>query len=70
MRIAVNVPKTVDFGFTEVAYTVKRLLESFPIISLPPGEPVDLVGGEKQTMTMVLSSTNGCKVVASPQLSR
>lgn len=46
----------------EAAYTVVRLVQSFPTIQLPPGEKVELVGVEKQTMTLVLSITEGCKV--------
>lgn len=43
-------------------YVIVRLLQAFPIISLPPDEKVELVGVEKQTMTLVLSITDGCKV--------
>ena len=47
---------------TELAYAVVRLIQSFPKISLPPDEKVEQVGVEKQTMTLVLSITDGCKV--------
>ncbi|KAL8750817.1 MAG: hypothetical protein Q9199_006828 [Rusavskia elegans] len=52
----------MDFGLNEAAYTVVRLIQRFPTIQLPPGEKVELVGAEKQTMTLVLSITEGCKV--------
>ncbi|KAL8893202.1 MAG: hypothetical protein Q9192_005500 [Flavoplaca navasiana] len=52
----------MDFALTEAAYTVVRLIQAFPTIQLPPGEKVELVGVEKQTMTLVLSITEGCKV--------
>lgn len=52
----------MDFGLTEAAYTVVRLLQKFPGLSLPPEEKVELLGVEKQTMTLVMSSTNGCHV--------
>jgi cytochrome P450 len=52
----------MDFGFQEAAYTVVRLLQRYPNIRLPPGEKVELVGVEKQTMTLVVSSTEGCRV--------
>jgi cytochrome P450 len=52
----------MDFGLTEAAYTVVRLIQRFPTITLPPKEKVELVGVEKQTMTLVISSTDGCKV--------
>ena len=52
----------MDFGLNEAAYTVVRLLQRFSTIQLPKGEKVELVGVEKQTMTLVLSITQGCNV--------
>jgi hypothetical protein len=52
----------VDFALTEVAYVVVRLLQSFTSIKLPKGEAVELVGVEKQVMTLVVSIKDGCKV--------
>lgn len=52
----------VNFALTEAAYAVVRLLHRFPIIRLPPGQKVEIIGVEKQTMTLVLSSTEGCMV--------
>ena len=52
----------MDFGLNEAAYTVVRLLQRFSTIQLPKGEKVELVGVEKQTMTLVLSITEGCNV--------
>ena len=52
----------VDFALTEAAYTVVRVLHHFPIIRLPAGQKVEIMGVEKQTMTLVLSSTEGCMV--------
>jgi hypothetical protein len=52
----------VDFAMTEIAYAVVRLVQTFPRMSLPPHEKVELVGVEKQTITLVLSVTEGCKV--------
>lgn len=52
----------MDFGLTEAAYTVVRILQRFPVIELPADEKVELVGVEKQTMTLVMSSTKGCRV--------
>jgi hypothetical protein len=46
----------------EVSYTVVRLLQSFPTIKLPKGELVEPVGTERQTLTLVLSSADGCRV--------
>ena len=52
----------MDFALTEAAYTVVRLLQQFPVIRLPVGQKIELMGVEKQTMTLVLSSTEGCMV--------
>lgn len=52
----------MDFGFYEAAYVIIRLLQRFPDIRLPMGEKVELVGVEKQTMTLVVSVTEGCRV--------
>jgi hypothetical protein len=56
----------VDFALTEAAYTVVRLLQSFPSLRLPAGQKVNLVGVEKQDMTLVIKSTEGCMVDISP----
>ena len=52
----------MDFALTEAAYTVVRVLLKFPVIRLPAGHKVELTGVEKQTITLVLSSTEGCMV--------
>lgn len=51
-----------DFAMMEVSYTVVRLLQNFPVISLPKGAAVEPVGSEKQRLTLVLSSADGCLV--------
>jgi len=56
----------MDFGLTEAAFAVVRLIQRYPNMKLPAAEKVELVGVEKQTMTLVMSSTNGCKVELSP----
>ena len=56
----------MDFGVTEAAYTIVRLVQRFPNISLPPHAKVELVGVEKQTMTLVVSITEGCVVQLTP----
>ncbi|OQU99595.1 hypothetical protein CLAIMM_05205 [Cladophialophora immunda] len=52
----------MDFAVTEAAYAIVRLIQRFPIIKLPPNEMLEPTGVEKQTMTLVLSITRGCKV--------
>ncbi|KAK5399941.1 hypothetical protein LTR06_011403 [Exophiala xenobiotica] len=56
--------RVMDFGLTEAAYTVVQLLRTYPVIRLPPGEKVKVVGLKKQTMSLVVSIANGCKVEA------
>ncbi|KAH4054852.1 hypothetical protein HBH70_047010 [Parastagonospora nodorum] len=55
----------MDFAITEAGYTVVRLLQRFPCIFLPANEKVELVGVEKQDMTLVVSIKGGCNVVVS-----
>ncbi len=51
-----------DFALIEVSYTVVRLLQAFPAIALPAGAKDEQIGTEKQRLTLVLSSADGCKV--------
>jgi cytochrome P450 len=51
-----------DFAMMEVSYTLIRLLQEFPIITLPANEKNEPIGVEKQLLTLVLSSDDGCKV--------
>ena len=51
-----------DFALMEVSYTLVRLLQTFPTICLPKGERVEAVGRERQRLTLVLSSAEGCRV--------
>ncbi|KAJ5129843.1 uncharacterized protein N7515_005882 [Penicillium bovifimosum] len=51
-----------DFAQMEVSYTIVRMLQTFSHISLPIGEPNEPVGSEKQQLTLVLLSAEGCKV--------
>lgn len=54
--------RIVDFALAEAGFTIVRLLQSFPVIKLPEGEKVELVGTERQKMTLVISIKDGCKV--------
>jgi cytochrome P450 len=51
-----------DFALLEAGYTVARLVQRFPFISVPAGEPVVEVGKEKQVLTLVVASGDGCRV--------
>ena len=52
----------VDFALTEAAYTTVRIIQRFQNIKLPKSVATELVGVEKQTMTLVMSITEGCTV--------
>ena len=51
-----------DFALMEVSYTIVRLLQTFPYIVLPKDEPNGPIGTETQSLTLVLSSAEGCRV--------
>lgn len=51
-----------DFAQMEISYTIVRLLQTFSRVLLPAGEPDEPVGSERQRLTLVLSSADGCKV--------
>ena len=53
---------TEDFALTEAAYMVVRLLHRFPGIRFLADQKIEIVGVERQTMTLVLSSTEDCLV--------
>lgn len=46
----------------EVYYTTIKLLQTFPCIELPPDEPNEPVGTERQRLSLVLASADGCKI--------
>jgi hypothetical protein len=52
----------VDFAMTEAAYAVVRIFQQFPVIRLPSNEVVKKTGKERQTITIVLSVGDGCRV--------
>ncbi|KAJ5549937.1 hypothetical protein N7461_004635 [Penicillium sp. DV-2018c] len=51
-----------DFAQMEISYTIVRLLQTFSQILLPQEEPNEPIGSERQRLTLVLSSAEGCKV--------
>ncbi len=51
-----------DFALMEVSYTIVRLLQASSLMTLPAGEKIEPVGAEKQRLTLVLSSKDGCRV--------
>jgi cytochrome P450 len=51
-----------DFAMMQISYTIIRLLQTYAVIRLPKGEVVESVGTERQLLTLVLSSADGCRV--------
>lgn len=51
-----------DFALLEAGYTIARLVQRFPYISVPEGDVDVEVGKEKQVLTLVVSSGEGCRV--------
>lgn len=51
-----------DFALMEVSYTLVRILQTFADIKLPQGEAIEPVGLERQRLTLVMSSADGCRV--------
>ena len=52
-----------DFALLEVSYTIVRLLQAFPRIRLPADEDAkEILGKEKQRLTLVLLPADGCKL--------
>lgn len=51
-----------DFALMEVSYTVVRMLQAIPSITLPEVAMNETMGGERQRLTLVLSCADGCRV--------
>lgn len=62
LSIANSFYHTEEFALLEVAYTVARLVQIFPTIHVTPAEAAVEVGQEKQTLTLVVASAEGCVV--------
>lgn len=53
---------TEQFAELEVSYTVCRLIQLFPYMTVPDTEPDVEVGKEKQTLTLVVAPADGCRL--------
>lgn len=49
------------FALLEASYTVARIIQWYPYLTVPPGETME-IGKEKQTLTLVVSCAEGCKL--------
>ena len=52
-----------DFALTEASYGIVRILQTYPNLRLAPDCPNEPSGQEKQTITFVVASAEGCKVL-------
>ncbi|KAG0649621.1 Cytochrome P450 [Hyphodiscus hymeniophilus] len=52
-----------DFALTEASYGIVRILQTYPNLRLPPDVPIVPSGQEKQIITFVVASAEGCKVL-------
>ena len=52
-----------DFALTEASYAIVRIIQAFPRLRLAPGTLTVPPGEEKQALTIVVSSAEGCKVL-------
>lgn len=51
-----------DFAMLEASYTVARIVQRFPFITVPDGDRNVEVGKEKQTLTLVVACGEGCRL--------
>jgi cytochrome P450 len=51
-----------DFAVMEISVTIVRLLQACPVVAMPDGETIETLGTERQRLTLVLASADGCRV--------
>lgn len=54
---------TEDYALMESSYATIRILQRYPDIRLPPNEPNEPLGAEKQNLSIVLTNADGVKVL-------
>ena len=52
-----------DFALSEASYAIIRIVQTFPNVRLPPDMKKEKTGQERQNLTIVVSSAEGCKVL-------
>lgn len=55
-----------EFALIEASYTVARIIQVFPWMELSAEETMVRVGQERQTLTLVVASADGCVVQLKP----
>ncbi|KAL8679207.1 MAG: hypothetical protein Q9186_004504 [Xanthomendoza sp. 1 TL-2023] len=61
---AVDLKNIVEFALLEAGFVVVRILQKFRSFELGPKDKDVVVGTENQEVTLVVASTNGCRVKA------
>ncbi|KAG7008903.1 hypothetical protein G7Y79_00004g014870 [Physcia stellaris] len=52
-----------DFALTEASCAIVKILQTFPNLKLPEGLPTEKIGQERQSLGILVTSADGCKVV-------
>jgi hypothetical protein len=52
-----------EFASLEASYAIVRIIQAYPDVRVPDDEPDVEIGKEKQTLTLVVASGEGCRVV-------
>ena len=47
----------------EASYAIVKIIQTFPNLRLPPGTEIEATGQERQNLTIVVTSAEGCKVL-------
>jgi hypothetical protein len=57
-----------EFALLEASYAITRLLQTFADFEYDPAQEMPAVGEERQDVTLVLSSGDGCWIRAQPYI--
>ena len=52
-----------ELALGEASCAIIRIIQTFPELRLPPETPIVPPGEEKQALTIVVTSAEGCKVL-------
>lgn len=52
-----------DFALSEASYAIVKILLTFPDLRLPPEMKKERTGQERQSLHIVVTSSDGCKVL-------
>lgn len=52
-----------NFALLEASFVIVQVLRRFSRLTVPADEPVESIGDERQLLTLVVASADGCKVI-------